>query len=66
MAPTPWHHDQPYWTVDGNQVCSIWLSLDPVPREAAVRFVARIASLGTLVSGLAEVRGLKRICGSRV
>ncbi len=40
LNPTPWHHDQPYWTVDGSQVCSIWLSLDPVPRQAAVQFVA--------------------------
>ncbi len=21
--PTPWHHDQPYWTVDGDMVCSL-------------------------------------------
>ncbi len=40
LEPTPWHHDQPYWTVDGTQVCSIWLSLDPVPRDTAVEFVA--------------------------
>jgi ectoine hydroxylase-related dioxygenase (phytanoyl-CoA dioxygenase family) len=37
---TPWHHDQPYWAVDGDQVCSLWLPLDPVPRETAVEFVA--------------------------
>jgi len=37
---TPWHHDQPYWTVDGTQVCSLWLSLDPVPRATAVEYVA--------------------------
>jgi len=37
---TPWHHDQPYWTVDGWQVCSLWLPLDAVPRETAVEFVA--------------------------
>jgi ectoine hydroxylase-related dioxygenase (phytanoyl-CoA dioxygenase family) len=40
QEPTPWHHDQPYWTVDGTQACSIWLSLDPVPRASAVEFVA--------------------------
>ena len=28
--PTPWHHDLPYWSVDGFQVCSIWLALDHV------------------------------------
>lgn len=37
---TPWHHDQPYWTIDGTQVCSLWMSLDPVPRQTAVEFVA--------------------------
>lgn len=37
---TPWHHDQPYWTVDGTQVCSVWMSLDPVPRQTAVEFIA--------------------------
>ncbi len=37
---TPWHHDQPYWVVDGDQVCSIWLPLDPVAREASVEFAA--------------------------
>ena len=38
--PTPWHHDQPYYCVDGKQNCSLWLSLDTVPRETAVEFVA--------------------------
>jgi ectoine hydroxylase-related dioxygenase (phytanoyl-CoA dioxygenase family) len=38
--PTPWHHDQPYWTVDGTQVCSLWIPLDPVARETCVEFVA--------------------------
>jgi ectoine hydroxylase-related dioxygenase (phytanoyl-CoA dioxygenase family) len=37
---TPWHHDQPYWTVDGAQVCSLWMSLDPLPRASAVEYVA--------------------------
>lgn len=27
---TPWHQDQPYWPVSGDQVCSIWIALDPV------------------------------------
>ena len=38
--PTPWHHDQPYYPVDGDQVCSLWLPLDPVPEAACPRFVA--------------------------
>ena len=37
---TPWHHDQPYYCVDGEQVCSIWLPLDLVPRKAGLEFIA--------------------------
>jgi ectoine hydroxylase-related dioxygenase (phytanoyl-CoA dioxygenase family) len=37
---TPWHDDQPYYGVDGDQLCSIWLPLDPVPRAACPEFVA--------------------------
>jgi ectoine hydroxylase-related dioxygenase (phytanoyl-CoA dioxygenase family) len=37
---TPWHHDQPYWCVDGVQICSTWVPLDPVPRDTAVEYVA--------------------------
>jgi ectoine hydroxylase-related dioxygenase (phytanoyl-CoA dioxygenase family) len=40
LERTPWHQDQPYWTVDGDQVCSIWLPLDPVPRSTCPEFVA--------------------------
>lgn len=36
---TPWHHDMPYWTVTGDQVCSLWIPLDPVDRETAVEYV---------------------------
>jgi ectoine hydroxylase-related dioxygenase (phytanoyl-CoA dioxygenase family) len=38
---TPWHHDQPYYPIDGEQICSIWLPLDPVGRETAVEYVKR-------------------------
>ncbi|MBM3489124.1 MAG: phytanoyl-CoA dioxygenase family protein [Alphaproteobacteria bacterium] len=37
---TPWHHDQPYYPVDGWQVGSIWLPLDPVDRATCVEYVA--------------------------
>jgi len=37
---TPWHHDQPYYCVDGRQVCSMWIPLDPVPVETCPEFVA--------------------------
>lgn len=37
---TPWHHDLPYWPVDGDQICSLWLALDPVDREnGAVEYI---------------------------
>lgn len=37
--PTPWHHDQPYYCVDGAQNVSLWLALDEVPADTCVRFV---------------------------
>ncbi len=37
---TPWHHDLTYYGVDGEQLCSIWLPLDPVPQSACPEFVA--------------------------
>lgn len=37
---TPWHHDLTYYGVDGGQLCSIWLPLDPVPRSVCPEFVA--------------------------
>ncbi len=45
---TPWHHDLTYYGVDGAQVCSIWLPLDPVPRNACPEFIARSHRSGTL------------------
>jgi len=36
---TPWHHDQPYYCVSGNDNVSLWIPLDPVPRERSVEFV---------------------------
>lgn len=38
--PTPWHHDQPYYCVDGKQNCSLWLALDPVAEANSVEFIA--------------------------
>jgi ectoine hydroxylase-related dioxygenase (phytanoyl-CoA dioxygenase family) len=37
---TPWHQDQPYYNIDGAQTCSVWIPVDPVPREATLEFVA--------------------------
>ena len=36
---TPWHQDQPYWAVSGEQVASIWLPLDPVAKASSLQFV---------------------------
>lgn len=37
---TPWHHDQPYYCVDGHQVCSMWIPLDEVGKETCPEFIA--------------------------
>lgn len=37
---TPWHHDMTYWPIDGNQICTLWLALDPVHAEnGAVEYI---------------------------
>ena len=38
--PTPWHQDQPYYCVEGEQSVSFWIALDPVPRETVPEYVA--------------------------
>ena len=37
---TPWHHDQPYYSVDGWLNCSLWLTLDAVPASVCPEFIA--------------------------
>lgn len=37
---TPWHHDLPYYCVDGTQTASVYVALDDTPEETAVRFLA--------------------------
>jgi ectoine hydroxylase-related dioxygenase (phytanoyl-CoA dioxygenase family) len=37
---TPWHQDQPYYLVEGQQSVSFWVPLDPVPRSISVEYVA--------------------------
>jgi ectoine hydroxylase-related dioxygenase (phytanoyl-CoA dioxygenase family) len=40
LTRTPWHHDLPYWPVDGRQISTLWLALDPVDRSSgAVEYV---------------------------
>lgn len=38
--PTPWHHDQPFYCMEGDQMMVLWLSVDPVPREVCLEFIA--------------------------
>ena len=37
---TPWHQDQPYYCVDGEQNVSFWTPLDPVSRDVVMECVA--------------------------
>ena len=37
---TPWHHDHPYYCINGMDTCSLWVPLDVVPRKTAVEFIA--------------------------
>ena len=47
-VPTPWHQDQPFWPVRGEQVCSFWMTCDPVgPDDSALEFVAGSHRWGT-------------------
>lgn len=38
-TPTPWHHDDPYYGVEGMQNVSLWVPLDPVPETIALRCI---------------------------
>ena len=40
ITKTPWHHDMTYWPIDGLQIATLWLALDPVTAETgAVEYV---------------------------
>ena len=39
-ARTPWHHDLPYYCVEGEQTVSFWTPLDPVPRATCLELLA--------------------------
>ncbi len=36
---TPWHQDEPYWSVSGFQTCSVWMPLVPVAAKSALAVV---------------------------
>ena len=51
VEPTPWHHDLPYWMVDGEQICTVWIALDPVSVEnGGMRYVKGSHLSGELYS----------------
>jgi ectoine hydroxylase-related dioxygenase (phytanoyl-CoA dioxygenase family) len=37
---TPWHHDQPFYCMEGDRMCIVWLPLDPVARETSLQCLA--------------------------
>ena len=38
-TPTPWHHDDPYYGIEGMDNVSLWIPLDPVPESIALRCI---------------------------
>jgi len=36
---TPWHQDEPYWSIDGFQTCTAWIPLVPVEAPSALAVV---------------------------
>ena len=36
---TPFHQDEPYWSVEGFNTCSAWMPLVPVEKRSALEFV---------------------------
>ena len=48
LEKTPWHHDQPYYCVDGDDSVSLWVPLDPVPKRYGVEFIAGSHNWGRL------------------
>lgn len=45
---TPWHQDEPYWSVEGHDTCTVWMPLVSVAAENALAFVPG-SHLGTTV-----------------
>ncbi|XP_032222343.1 uncharacterized protein LOC5521102 [Nematostella vectensis] len=37
--PTPWHHDQAYYPLNGQQNISFWIPITPVYKQACLRYV---------------------------
>lgn len=52
---TPWHQDTPYWPVAGDQIASMWISLDPLPAEECLEYV-RGSHRGPMFDGFSPAR----------
>ncbi|KAL3698588.1 hypothetical protein R1sor_012664 [Riccia sorocarpa] len=39
QTTTPWHNDHSYWPLKGNQIISVWVALDYVPKSSCVQYV---------------------------
>lgn len=37
---TPWHHDMPYYCIEGTKTVSLWIPLDTIPKERTLEFIA--------------------------
>ena len=46
VTVTPWHHDDPYYGVEGNDNVSFWVPLDPAPASVALRCLRGSHQLG--------------------
>ncbi len=45
---TPWHQDEPYWSVEGYDTCTVWMPLTPVKKENALAYVPGSHRLETM------------------
>jgi ectoine hydroxylase-related dioxygenase (phytanoyl-CoA dioxygenase family) len=45
---TPWHQDESYCFVSGQQFCGVWMPLDPIRREECLRLVRGSHAWGVL------------------
>ena len=39
VQPSAWHQDQPYYCVNGRQICILWLPIDPVAENVSLQCV---------------------------
>lgn len=74
--PTPWHHDMTFWPLTGNQIATLWTSVDAVNAEtSALEFIAGshkwrnrwkpVAIGGAIVSEEANLEALPDIDADR-